>query len=284
MLLNMDPQLAEHPAREEGIRNGQLPLHAAAHCGMVGLVAALLQIYPQAAAMADDWGRLPLHAHLESYHGMSVAIVTMLLEAHPPAPRMCFSRDKMALHFAADGRGDLKALLLLLEVYPPAAGVWTSSLGDLPLRMAARNPHMDQPTFMRLLRAFPLAVTVTNASEKLPLHDANTELTAECLVKAFPAGVMLRDRNGALPELRKFPQTLEDSVLPLMPIFALCCIGIGLKPSLVKKLRAARETVKSRMVHPGEGFRTGTPTRTTNPYFPQPLLPSCLLFSSSTYV
>jgi len=107
---------------------GRLPLHwAVTHCHNQDAVVDLVLnqdnniLTPEAACVADNTGKLPLHLAIASH--ASVRIIKALLEAHPaggvdPCRTQDAFHDKTPIHMATHYDCDLSTVFELLRVDP----------------------------------------------------------------------------------------------------------------------------------------------------------------------
>ena len=122
---------------------GDTLLHSAVtmspHAMTEDMVRALLDVGPTLARIVNGRGQLPLHSALDHY-GATELIVTMLLEAYPDAVK---EKDEMGgrlpLHYACkEGVAHAGVVELLIEAYPPGLSV-TDASNALPLHLALNS-------------------------------------------------------------------------------------------------------------------------------------------------
>ena len=203
----------------------QTALHLAARSPANGeagrtVITTLLQLYPQAAQVADGIdGSLPLHRIVENERKVHWNFdgPRDLYRAYPLAARIADANGQLPLHRAAaaiahhsgpasentDGRS---VVCSLVEEYPEAASQ-TDKSGRTPLHMIAECAEVWDEGVESILNAHPAAPRLRAGPElhnRLPIHmaaaspDARRSLI-ERLVELHPRGVSQADHVGKLP-------------------------------------------------------------------------------------
>lgn len=122
------PELFKTPAAD-----GRLPLHCALSAGLVygHELLAVIQAYPDAAAVADEAGNLPLTLliqHSEDVdYGPDASNVEALLAAHPAAAAAADRSGSLPLHlylqYSYEFASSFRVVKALLAAYPSAVAV-----------------------------------------------------------------------------------------------------------------------------------------------------------------
>eukprot|EP00957_Ditylum_brightwellii_P118103 9007016-Ditylum_brightwellii.AAC.1 len=148
----------------------------------------LLELHPEAAKMTNSQGDLPLYtacSSLLSTREINPSSLSALINANPDAAVIPSPEGgNLPLHAAIrslHGKNTHFAQVMiqtLLDVHPDAAKI-TDSRGSLPLHLALMYTHGGDVehaevgvALLRLLyNAYPDVITITNDSDRLPLHD-----------------------------------------------------------------------------------------------------------------
>jgi ankyrin repeat protein len=190
-----------------------------------GVVKALLDSYPEGAAVKDDTGWMPLHLVCRT-NPDGEPLVRLLLDAHPEGATVRDRDGRLPLHWACCHRfsrmsgydsNDLDTealdrecardpaesmLELLLEIYPDGVRKRERNYGFLPLHIACAS-GASLGVIQRLLDAFPDAAKKQDKNGSLPVHiacRANASiLVIRSLLDAFPDGAQFQDADCRLP-------------------------------------------------------------------------------------
>ena len=218
-------EMDDHDLYGSSQESHQTALHLAASSPASGeagrtVITSLLQLYPQAAQVADGIdGSLPLHRIVENERKVHWNFdgPRDLYRAYPLAARIADANGRLPLHRAAaaiahhsgpasensDGRS---VVCNLVQEYPEAASQ-TDKTGRLPLHMIAESAEVWDEGVEAILNAHPAAPRIRAGPElhnRLAIHmaaaspDARRSLI-ERLVELHPRGVSQADRLGKLP-------------------------------------------------------------------------------------
>lgn len=136
--------------------------------GQWDLAHAMLAACPEAAALPDARGWLPLHLAVEG--GAPASLLAALLEAHPAAVGCAAAEEGTPLHAAVRRGVSAEIVSLLLQACPGAAAV-PDATGQLPLHAAlARRDGVDDQVTLMLAVAHPAAAAAPDAKGRTPLH------------------------------------------------------------------------------------------------------------------
>jgi ankyrin repeat protein len=142
----------------------------------------LLEAYPKAVEVPNDYGDLPLHIACKTT--ASCPIVEMLLNLYPDAAQIQNNFGCLPLHQAIDKSTSLDILHMLLRVYPKAVQVKDYNNGDLPLHLATYK-NASEDVIKILFQTFPKAATITNNFGKTPLDYAHSHKMYTDLLQLF---------------------------------------------------------------------------------------------------
>ena len=137
--------------------------------GIGSIIRNLVTLYPEAASITDDAGRLPLHVIAKCGEGWSDDAESVLA-AHPAAARI-------------------------------RAGRSAPCHARLPIHMAAAGPDAGPELIARLIAAHPRGVSMPDGFGKLALHLACESGKAwedgvRILYEAYPSAVAEKEDNG----------------------------------------------------------------------------------------
>ena len=218
-------EMDDHDLYGPSQESHQTALHLAARSPANGeagrtVITTLLQLYPQAAQVADGIdGSLPLHRIVENERKVHWNFdgARDLYRAYPLAARIADANGRLPLHRAAaavaphpgpasENADGGSIVCSLVEEYPEAASQ-TDKRGRLPLHVIAECAEVWDEGVEAILNAHPAAPRVRAGPElfnRLPIHmaaaspDARRSLI-ERLVELHPRGVSQADHLGKLP-------------------------------------------------------------------------------------
>lgn len=191
-ILELLLQAAPATAAVRDLIGRRTPLAQAASSGDAASVRLLLWAAPQAAAIPDNWEKLPVHLAAQGGH---TECLRLLLHAAPATVSATDSMGKLALHAAVErcsGRA-AEMVQLLLDAADSAAAIATTedSYGRTPLWYAAHSG--STAAAMLLLAAAPAAAAIVDGmTSATPLHGAIRALGDMRCDSAFDA----EDGNG----------------------------------------------------------------------------------------
>ena len=174
-----------------------------------GIIRCLLEYFPAAVNVADEYGRLPLHYACENKH-VSLGIIKFLIDTAPDSVRHEDSKGCLPLHILCcieklDEAAALQILKLLLKKYPDSIR-HKSNDGFLPIHFAAKT---KSPEFCRvLIEAYPGSErNSSNNGGLLPFYYACTENTVDIVEYLYNV----------------YPDAIQHSPADLYPIHAAIC-------------------------------------------------------------
>jgi len=174
----------------------------------------------------EESGDYLLHlACLSDCETSRVETIRLLLELNPEAAKARDKEGYIPLHHAAYMEEmPVEAILILLDTYPEGASVVVSSLGELPIHMAAvRWKYMTVEIMQRIVELYPEGIRAQDNAGQLPLHYACRLARVEViqyLGTLYPKGASVRDNKGHLPlhlanEHRTHPLAVMQFLLEL---------------------------------------------------------------------
>jgi ankyrin repeat protein len=178
--LKKDPECA---TQRDG--DNKLLLHWAAEKQAGGkVVGALLNAYPDGAAVVGKGGWLPLHQAVRNYTTeVGVDVVKRLLEVYSEGAEMKDQWGHLPLHWATRKGAGYKVVLALLEAYPFGAEV-VDREGKLPIHLAAGN-NAGLAVVSVLLKAYPEGTTVKDRQGRLALQEAAGSQAGDDVISAI---------------------------------------------------------------------------------------------------
>ena len=106
-----------HPPAKQPHEMGRL----LAHLHALEVVLELLNAHPDGAAVAKDFGELPLHCAL--LRRASAEVVAALLAAHPEGAAVADNCGALPLHYAGWGKASPEVMAALLLAHPEGVSV-----------------------------------------------------------------------------------------------------------------------------------------------------------------
>mmetsp|Transcript_5812 Transcript_5812/g.12646 ORF Transcript_5812/g.12646 Transcript_5812/m.12646 type:complete len:851 (-) Transcript_5812:90-2642(-) len=178
--------------------------------GIGSIVRNLVTLYPEAASVADDDGRLPLHVIAKCGEGWSDDAESVLA-AHPAAAQIRAGRSapchaRLPIHMAAAGPDAGPELISRLVAAHPRSASMPDGLGKLPLHLACESGKAWEDGVRILYEAYPSAVAEKedNGRGWTALH-----MAASCphcgpglidsLIEIHPDATFEADMRGQLP-------------------------------------------------------------------------------------
>jgi len=117
----------------------------------------LVQVWPDAVRVQDDFGRLPLHFALR--FGCTADVVEFLVHEWPESCQVPTTNDMLPLHFACRHQSSA-VTLFLLDCYPQAVHFKNNDL-QLPLHIACmRETSFGLEVIEQLVRAWPESIKI----------------------------------------------------------------------------------------------------------------------------
>lgn len=156
-------------------RNDQVPLHiACTNKSMTpGIVALLLEQWPQSFAQQDNCGGIPLHTLCYTNDGLdesvSMEILKLLIAAAPSSVRHADSDGDLPIHIAADNKSP-EFCKILIDAWYPDAVRFESDDGILPVHQACGYGRVE--TVEYLLDLYPQGIKARTNAGFLPIHEA----------------------------------------------------------------------------------------------------------------
>ncbi|KAL4440721.1 hypothetical protein ABPG77_000430 [Micractinium sp. CCAP 211/92] len=199
-----------------------LLLFVAAKGGHTAALHLAISIAPEAVAVPDFDGAIPLHDACSECH---LEAMRVLLDAAPGSAAAANRLGFLPLHMAAravkvtggDNSSNTASNAVVgreLDVHAAAIGIMLAAapqtitaadrFGELPLHLAARATRWSRSSaaVAALLAAAPATAQVASQFGRLPLHDAAWAAhppTIRMLLAAFPAGAAARNQPGNYP-------------------------------------------------------------------------------------
>eukprot|EP00957_Ditylum_brightwellii_P207906 15355070-Ditylum_brightwellii.AAC.1 len=223
----VDALLQAWPEAAEVKNNFGMPLHCACSNGApVGVVDVLLQAWPGATVVKEYSGCTPLHyacCHA-CYHGAPVEEVAALLQAWPAAIKEKDDDDVTPLHTACDYGVPVEVLATLLQAWPEAVKEKDDD-GHMPLHYAScSRPPVE--VVASLLQAWPEAVIEKANNGSTPLYYACIYGASFEVVKLLLSSWLSHKENTTNEAVLSLPEDLEeeeeDVKVLLSHLFHLC--------------------------------------------------------------
>ena len=180
--------------------------------GLGSIIQNLVTIYSEAASIADDSGRLPLHVIAKYGEGWTDDAESVL-KANPGAAQVRAGRSRqgaaharLPIHIAAAGPDAGPDLISRLVAAHPRGVSLPDGFGKLPLHLACESGKVWEEGVRVLYESYPRAVeekedngrgwTALHMAASCP-HSSNSLI--EALVDIYPAATMEVDRRGQYP-------------------------------------------------------------------------------------
>lgn len=163
LCLNENPE-----CRQRVESDNSLPLHTACRNVKVlskpEVILALIEAYPEAAELTNNFGLLPLHKATSAAGADHIPALELIVKANPLA--LCHKTidGRTPLHFAITGPRcpSSEVVDFLCSVNIEVAAI-ADSYGQLPLHKAAARPRIEISVINSLIRANPYAVTMKDS-------------------------------------------------------------------------------------------------------------------------
>jgi ankyrin repeat protein len=163
----------------------------------------LLAASPESANVEDAFGRLPLHAAVDSDKPW-LSAVENIIESYPEALLRRDGGGRLPLHVAVDkSEPNVQLVSALVTANPVAAGV-RRGVGRLPIHYIMFCDKIPLGTLEALHAACPDGVKTRDAYERLPLHYAVDKTSPQVsvvkyLLDLYPDGASARDSHMRYP-------------------------------------------------------------------------------------
>ena len=180
--------------------------------GLGSIIQNLVTIYIEAASIADDSGRLPLHVIAKYGEGWTDD-AEAVLKAYPGAAQVRAGRSRqgaaharLPIHIAATGPDAGPDLISRLVAAHPRGVSLPDGFGKLPLHLACESGKVWEEGVRVLYESYPRAVEEKedNGRGWTALHMAascphSSHSLIEALVDIYPAATFEVDRRGQFP-------------------------------------------------------------------------------------
>lgn len=215
-IITKNPELVKQECAHS---RGQLPLHVAVMKNLpLSVVQQLILLYPNALAIRDGAGCLPLHiickdAHFGAQNTMLLLTLQSMISLYPNALATPDNEGRLPLHIACSKRHAFQVLQKLVSHYPEALSIQDNE-GCLPLHIACRHNVGDEalPVIQFLVESYSAGVSTSDSSGFTPLYhacgacswydslmsDAPSLAVIQFLYQAYPQAAM-QASNGETP-------------------------------------------------------------------------------------
>ena len=180
--------------------------------GLGSIIQNLVTIYADAASIADDSGRLPLHVIAKYGEGWTDDAESVL-KGNPAAAQVRAGRSRqgsaharLPIHIAAAGPDAGPDLIARLVAAHPRGVSMPDGFGKLPLHLACESGKVWEEGVRVLYESYPRAVEEKedNGRGWTALHMAascpdSASSLIEALVDIYPAATLEADRRGQYP-------------------------------------------------------------------------------------
>lgn len=164
----------------------------------------ILDNNPEAAGIEDSYGRLPLHAAVDSQKPWIGSIIHMI-DAYPEALSLKDGAGRLPLHIAVDQETPDIHLIQLLVNRNRAAAAVTRGVGRLPIHYAVFPENVSYDILDCLIRAYPEGCRAHDVYGRLPLHyavdkpsESNVQVIQR-LLEEYPEGANKCDSHNQTP-------------------------------------------------------------------------------------
>jgi hypothetical protein len=163
--------------------------------GRSDIISQYVELHPEALAMADQDGYLPLHTILQNEES-NLDIVLMMIEKYPAALQHRNRKGELPLHIECGHQCRSSIISKLIELYPEALAK-IDEYGLLPLhRLLAAKSSVEDALMM--IERYPAACQHASSHGHLPLH-------MECMFKY---------RLSIISKLvQLYPQAVDDKAI-----------------------------------------------------------------------
>lgn len=186
--------LQENPeCRQRAESDNSLPLHSACRnvrvLSMPEVILALVEAYPEAVELPNNFGLLPLHKAASVANAGHIPALTILIEANPLA--LCFKTidGQTPLHFAISGprRPSSEVVDFFCSINAEVA-VAADSYGQLPMHKAAARSRIEVDVVNSLIKANPYALSMKDSKGyvKFSFFFFHTYLLSDCNECSIP--------------------------------------------------------------------------------------------------
>lgn len=192
--------------------NGDMPVHVAAACGNEAVLMWIVGNIPLLAGQTNDLGCCPLHLALSSTTAHSDEVVLKLLEVYPNAASVADYSGRLPLHYALE-RSSLRVVEAVYLCFPDAVRGVTEDSRSSCLHFAAQRDSISEvespiPSLLRIDTAEAREWTpvvcessicdISCVDNERPAFRSELQLI-EALVSAAPEMQFLRDDGGRTP-------------------------------------------------------------------------------------
>jgi hypothetical protein len=181
---------------------GNLPLHIeCGHRRRSSIISRCIELYPEALAIADARGFLPLNSLIFDNRSSSVADALMMIEKYPAALQHQNRRGYLPLHMECFYRCRSAVISKCMELCPRGLAVATDKIGYLPLHLLLSNELSIIDDALTMIEKYPAALQRRDKDGHLPLH-------IECKNKCRPS-LILRC-------IELYPESVDDDIICLI--------------------------------------------------------------------
>jgi ankyrin repeat protein len=200
MMIEKYPAALEHQTKE-----GCLPLHVeCSYQCRSSIISQCIALYPEALALADGHGYLPLHLLLLS-NSSSVEDALMMIEKYPAALEHQPKQGYLPLHIECRNRRRSSIKSKCLELYSEALAI-ADGAGYLPLHSHLLGWDWEASSVevaLMMIEKYPAALQHRNNFVDLPLHieckyRCRSSIISQC-IELYPEALAIADRLGHLP-------------------------------------------------------------------------------------
>jgi hypothetical protein len=231
MMIGTYPAALQH---RNNIRDLPLHIECRYQCRS-SIISRFIELYPEALAIADGRGYLPLHSLIQS-KSSSVADDSMMIEKYPAALRYQTKLGYLPLHWQLYQSSSVEDALMVIEKYPAALRHQTKR-GYLPLHIECYT-QCRSAIISKCIELYPegLAVAI-EGTLRLPLHllvlnKLSMIDDALTMIEKYPAALQHRDKGGDLPLryecmsqcrpsiimrcIELYPESVDDDIICLI--------------------------------------------------------------------
>jgi hypothetical protein len=186
------------PALQHWNYIGDLPLHIEC-CDhrRSSIISRCIELYPEALAIADGHGFLPLH-WLMSSESSTVADALMMIEKYPAALQHQSKRGHLPLHIECQNQCRSSIISRCIELYPEGLAMTDDDRLHLPLHVLLSNYKSTIDDALTMIEKYPAALQHRDKYGYLPLH-------AECYKECRPSIIMRC--------IELYPESVDDYII-----------------------------------------------------------------------
>jgi ankyrin repeat protein len=203
---------------------GNMPLHWLLWdvLSTIDDVMKMIEKYPKALRHKNKDGHLPLL--IERRYSCRKPVILKCIELYPESLLDAYQSGYLPLHsLLADNRSPIDDALMVMEKYPPVLRLQDGS-GQFPLHIECQH-QCRSPIIAKCIEVYSNALEIADKDGCLPLHlilwndNASTEV-ALMMMREYPGALQHQDRSGYLPiHVECFNQCRVSVLRPFVELY-----------------------------------------------------------------